>query len=132
MKTIIRLAPIFLLVWAGFIFGSLVHATNVSNRAQQPNPFVGVWEPVKDGNNEIFIESLWIDEDNTWAAKMNGGRPDQKGTYTIKDGRLLLESEELKQHRGALEGTITQDGRLKVTELSRGEPADSALYFVKK
>src|ERR1051325_9966126 len=101
MKPISRLTPIFLLLLAGSIYGSAVRPHG--NYSQDTNPFVGVWEPAPNQDMEVFIESLWIDEDGTFAAKMKG-RPDEKGNYTIKDGKLLLETEEFKKHNFVLKG----------------------------
>ncbi len=79
MKTIIRLTPIVLLLLAGSVYGYAIHAHG--NYAQEKNPFVGVWEPVPDQGVTVFIKSLWINEDGTWAAEMTGGRKDMKGLH---------------------------------------------------
>jgi hypothetical protein len=130
MKTTIRLAPILLLMLAGSFHGSAANATHIfADPTQKENPFVGVWEPAPNQDLEVFIKSLWVDEDGTFAAEMTGGRENQKGTYTVEAGKLLLETEEFKKLGVVLQGVITQDGRLKLT---KSKDDDSALYFVKR
>jgi hypothetical protein len=112
-----------------------IYATAVSSiiarakSAQEKNPFVGVWEPAPNQDMEVFVESLWIDEDGTFAAKMTGGRENQKGTYKIQGGKLLLETEEFKKHNFVFQGVITDDGQLKLT---KGTDDDKGIYFKKK
>jgi hypothetical protein len=116
---------------AGSIYGSVAQAFDpVGRLAQKENPFVGIWEPAPNQDMEVFIKSLWIDEGGTFAAEMTGGRENLKGTYTAKDGKLRLETEEFKKRGEFLQGVVTEDGRLKLTK-SRSDD-NSALYFVKK
>jgi len=132
MKTLIRLTPILLLLLAASIYQPGSHAKAASSDAQQKqNPFVGVWEPAPN-QGQVFIKSLWIDEDGTFAAEMTSGRKTLKGTYTIKDGKLLLDAEEIKKSREELSATITNDGRLKLTESDEENREGRSLYFIKK
>jgi hypothetical protein len=90
------------------------------------------WEPVVEPGVTPRLEYLQINEDNTFLikAKMDSGRGDLKGTYTIKDGKLFLEGEELKNEK--LSGTITNDGRLKLTKGDEEQKDRGSLYFIKK
>jgi hypothetical protein len=115
---------------AASIYATAASSINArAKSAQEKNAFVGVWEPAPNQDMEVFIASLWIDEDGTFAAKMTKGRADEKGTYEIKDGKLLLETEEFKKHNFVLQGVMTDDGQLKLTN---GKEDDKGLYFKKK
>jgi len=128
MKNLILSVSILLLL-AGSVYES-AQAINCYGDGQE-NPFVGVWEPAPN-QGQVFIKSLWINEDSTFAAEMTAGRKDIKGTYTIKEGKLKLEAEELKRSREELSATITEDGRLKLTKGDEEQRERSSIYFIKK
>jgi hypothetical protein len=132
MKTLIRLTPILVLLLATSIHQPRSHASDASSdRQQKENPFVGVWEPAPN-QGQVFVKSLWIDEDGTFAMEASGDRKDLKGTYTIKDGKLWLEAEELKKRHEGYFASIISDGRLKLTKSDEEMQEGASLYFVKK
>ena len=98
--------------------------------AQNNNPFVGRWEPVAEPGVTARLEYLQIKEDNTFfmKGKAERGRGDLNGTYTVKDGKLSLVAEVFKKHRDEPQGTIAEDGRLKLVM----NHEDHGHYLVKK
>jgi hypothetical protein len=131
MKTNAHLALMLLLLIGGSLYASVPAANTPESsvREKPANLFVGTWAPAPSDGQQVFIASLQINEDKTFVAKFSNSRPEMKGTYAIKDNKLLFESEELKKHGEDLSATITEDGRLKLT---KGTDQEHSLYFVKK
>lgn len=98
--------------------------------AQNNNPFLGTWQPAAEEGVTPRLEYLEIKEDNTFLmkAKADSGRGNLNGTYTIKDGKMLLQAEEFKKHHDEPVGTIGDDGRLKLVMNSE----DKGHYLIKK